>query len=58
MAAAAHRRYLQRDGTTREGERGSLYGPDADQVDRFSLRLYRIGGNPSPTRPSGGIAIK
>ena len=26
MAAAAHLRYLQRDGTTREGERGSLYG--------------------------------
>lgn len=33
MAAAAHLRYLQRDGTTREGERGSLYGRDADQVD-------------------------
>ena len=33
MAAAAHLRYLQRDGTTREGERGSLYGRDADHVD-------------------------
>ena len=33
MAAAAHLRYLQRDGTTREGDRGSLYGRDADQVD-------------------------
>ena len=33
MAAAAHLRYLQRDGTTREGERGSLYGREADQVD-------------------------
>lgn len=32
-AARAHVRYLQRDGTTREGERGSLYGPDADRVD-------------------------
>jgi len=32
-AAAAHLRYLQRDGTTREGERGSLYGPDSDRVD-------------------------
>lgn len=32
-AARAHLRYLQRDGTTREGERGSLYGPDADRVD-------------------------
>lgn len=33
MAAVAHLRYLQRDGTTREGERGSLYGRDVDQVD-------------------------
>ena len=32
-AAAAHLRYLQRDGTTREGERGTLYGRDADAVD-------------------------
>ncbi len=32
-AAAAHLRYLQRDGTTREGERGTLYGRDADTVD-------------------------
>ncbi|WP_395398194.1 relaxase/mobilization nuclease RlxS [Novosphingobium sp. BL-8A] len=32
-AAAAHLRYLQRDGTTREGERGSLYGRDLDTVD-------------------------
>jgi len=33
MAAVAHLRYLQRDGTTREGERGELYGPDADRAD-------------------------
>ncbi|EIZ77984.1 hypothetical protein WSK_3460 [Novosphingobium sp. Rr 2-17] len=33
MAAAAHLRYLQRDGTTREGERGTLYGPEADCAD-------------------------
>jgi type IV secretory pathway VirD2 relaxase len=33
MAAAAHLRYLQRDGTTREGERGALYGRETDQVD-------------------------
>ena len=33
MAATAHLRYLQRDGTTREGERGSLYGRDTDQID-------------------------
>lgn len=32
-AAAAHLRYLQRDGTSREGERGRLYGRDADAVD-------------------------
>jgi type IV secretory pathway VirD2 relaxase len=32
-AAAAHLRYLQRDGTTREGERGTLYGRDADAMD-------------------------
>ncbi len=32
-AAAAHLRYLQRDGTTREGERGALYGRDADTID-------------------------
>jgi len=33
MAAAAHLRYLQRDGTTREGERGALYGADVDRAD-------------------------
>lgn len=32
-AAAAHLRYLQRDGTTRDGERGTLYGREADAVD-------------------------
>ena len=32
-AAAAHLRYLQRDGTTREGERGALYGRETDVVD-------------------------
>ncbi|WP_395391189.1 relaxase/mobilization nuclease RlxS [Novosphingobium sp. BL-8A] len=32
-AAAAHLRYLQRDGTTREGERGTLYGPENDVAD-------------------------
>jgi type IV secretory pathway VirD2 relaxase len=28
-----HLRYLQRDGTTREGERGRLYGPETDAAD-------------------------
>jgi type IV secretory pathway VirD2 relaxase len=32
-AATAHLRYLQRDGTTREGERGSLYAADRDVAD-------------------------
>jgi type IV secretory pathway VirD2 relaxase len=32
-AAGAHLRYLQRDGTTRDGERGQLYGPNRDQED-------------------------
>jgi type IV secretory pathway VirD2 relaxase len=32
-AAVAHLRYLQRDGTTREGERGKLYSADLDNAD-------------------------
>lgn len=32
-AAVAHLRYLQRDGTTREGGRGALYGAERDTVD-------------------------
>jgi type IV secretory pathway VirD2 relaxase len=32
-AAVAHLRYLQRDGTTREGERGTLYSADLDIAD-------------------------
>jgi type IV secretory pathway VirD2 relaxase len=31
--AGAHLRYIQRDGVTREGTPGQLYGRDADQVD-------------------------
>ncbi|MCI0598582.1 MAG: DUF3363 domain-containing protein [Beijerinckiaceae bacterium] len=31
--ADAHLRYLRRDGTTREGERGKLYGPETDAAD-------------------------
>ena len=33
QAADAHVRYLQRDGTTRDGERGRLYGPQSDNID-------------------------
>jgi type IV secretory pathway VirD2 relaxase len=32
-AAHAHLNYLQRDGTTRAGGRGRLYGPDDDKAD-------------------------
>jgi hypothetical protein len=32
-AAAAHLRYLQRDGTTRDGERGTLYSRETDALD-------------------------
>jgi type IV secretory pathway VirD2 relaxase len=32
-ATQAHLRYLERDGTTRAGERGHLYGRDSDEVD-------------------------
>ncbi|MCM8732441.1 relaxase/mobilization nuclease RlxS [Hephaestia sp. GCM10023244] len=42
-AAAAHLRYLQRDGTTREGGRGALYGPDADVADGASFRTRGSG---------------
>jgi type IV secretory pathway VirD2 relaxase len=33
QAADAHIRYLQRDGTTRDGERGRLYGPETHNAD-------------------------
>lgn len=32
-AAVAHLRYLQRDGTTREGDRGTLYSAELDAAD-------------------------
>ena len=32
-SAVAHLRYLQRDGTTREGERGTLYNAELDKAD-------------------------
>ncbi|UIJ44768.1 DUF3363 domain-containing protein [Sphingomonas cannabina] len=31
--ARAHLRYIQRDGVTRDGRPGQLYGPDSDKVD-------------------------
>jgi type IV secretory pathway VirD2 relaxase len=33
VRATAHMRYLQRDGTTREGERGALYSEREDRAD-------------------------
>jgi type IV secretory pathway VirD2 relaxase len=32
-AALAHLKYLQRDGVTREGQKGVLYGPDTDLIE-------------------------
>ncbi|RZJ97552.1 MAG: DUF3363 domain-containing protein [Novosphingobium sp.] len=43
-AAKAHLRYVQRDGTSRSGERGTLYGPDSDHADRDAF-LERSAGN-------------
>ena len=43
-AAIAHLRYLQRDGTTREGERGTLYSADLDNADGKSF-LERVTGD-------------
>jgi type IV secretory pathway VirD2 relaxase len=43
-AAVAHLRYLQRDGTTREGERGTLYSAKLDNADGRSF-LERGAGD-------------
>ncbi|RWA77059.1 relaxase/mobilization nuclease RlxS [Mesorhizobium sp.] len=42
--ARAHLRYLQRDGVTREGEPGELYGADSDRVDGKAF-LDRANGD-------------
>jgi len=34
--AKAHMRYVERDGTTRDGGRGQLYGAESDKVDRHA----------------------
>jgi hypothetical protein len=43
-APIAHLNYLRRDGTTRDGGRGQLYGPDDDRADgpAFVKRGLRI----------------
>ena len=48
-AARAHLRYIQRDGVTLEGEKGQLYGPDADQMDGKTF-LHRSEGDPHQFR--------
>jgi type IV secretory pathway VirD2 relaxase len=42
-AAVAHLRYLQRDGTTREGERGALYSVDLDNADGNAFHERSMG---------------
>jgi type IV secretory pathway VirD2 relaxase len=42
--ARAHLRYIQRDGVTREGNSGELYGPDTDEADGDEF-LERTGGD-------------
>ncbi|MGQ2929813.1 MAG: hypothetical protein ACT6Q3_05020, partial [Sphingopyxis sp.] len=37
QAARAHLRYVERDGTTRDGGRGQLYGSESDEVDGKSF---------------------
>jgi len=41
--AAAHLRYLQRDGTTRDGAPGSLYGADVDTIDGKAFHARAAG---------------
>ncbi len=43
-AARAHLRYIQRDGVTREGAAGELYGPNVDQADGKAF-LERCDGD-------------
>jgi type IV secretory pathway VirD2 relaxase len=43
-AAALHLRYIQRDGVTREGAPGELYGRDTDRADSGEF-LKRVGGD-------------
>lgn len=40
-SVATHLRYIERDGTTRDGERGGAYGPDTDVVD---LKVFEERG--------------
>ncbi|SFJ97346.1 Type IV secretory pathway, VirD2 components (relaxase) [Sphingomonas sp. NFR04] len=44
QAARAHMRYIQRDGVTREGLPGELYGPETDRADGKEF-LQRAAGD-------------
>ncbi|MHA6721222.1 relaxase/mobilization nuclease RlxS [Sphingomonas sp. RS6] len=44
QAARAHMRYIQRDGVTREGLPGDLYGPETDRADGKEF-LQRTAGD-------------
>lgn len=45
-AARAHLRYVQRDGVTRDGSPGQLYGPETDRADgRAFLDRAQAGGD-------------
>jgi type IV secretory pathway VirD2 relaxase len=44
QVARAHMRYIQRDGVTREGLAGELYGPHTDRADGDEF-LQRTGGD-------------
>lgn len=44
QAARAHMRYIQRDGVTREGLPGELYGPETDRADGIDF-LKRTAGD-------------
>ena len=39
LKVRAHLRYIQRDGATRDGTPGKLYGPQRDGVDPVLLRV-------------------
>ena len=43
QAARAHLRYVERDGTTRDGGRGQLYGAESDEADSKSFLVRGEG---------------
>ena len=62
-AARAHMRYVQRDGVTREGAPGQLYGADTDRADGGAfIDRAQAGGDPRQFRfivsPEDGAAYE